>query len=126
MYEEQQKRIQEILDQRAFKQKLDDAWWTAKRKAKEGLDWCVAHPQISIPLITIAIPATVKITKTVCGTITRAMEEHHRLCMAWDPKRGEYLELLRPLKTAEKVRLDELMTEGMTKTAALDLMGLLK
>ncbi len=126
MYEEQKRIFQETLDKRSFKQKMDDAWWTIKRKTKEGVDWCVAHPEISIPVITIAIPATVKITKSICGTISKGMEEHHRLCMAWDPRRGEYLQLRRPLKTSEQIKLDQLMTEGMSKTAALDLMGLLK
>lgn len=49
-------------------------------------------------------------------------KDHH----VYDPRSGCYVETKHKLSTREQVRLDELRSEGMSVTQALDTMGVLR
>ena len=111
---------------KGVKQKLEDTANSVRRAGVKTLDWCDKHREETVAIATVSIPVGYKIIKSLVRWRVSAADKRHRELMTYDRRTDSYLQLRRPLKKKEHIKLAERMANGEGKTEVLSSMGLLK
>lgn len=112
-------------------------WEERKRKMKENVRqktehaarWAYNNKELLVavvPIATATIHGATKIISNAQKSQNLKKEEEARRLNIYDPSRGMYCRLRRPLTSDEQIRLDDLRSHGYSVTKALDMMEMLK
>jgi hypothetical protein len=116
----------ETVDERSLKQKWTDFKWQVEQKWMDTKRWCREHPTEAVGLGSAGLGIGTFLIKK--GIRSHEINKEWKLtqCRHYDNRTAQYWYSRRPLKTSEKLKLDELYNKGMSKGEALRQMGLLK
>lgn len=122
------------MDYEEFKEKLnekiEDAKFNAKVKCTEAADqikiFYMDHETEIRKWAPVLVSGTVATVRVAYRNHKRKAETIDLKCRHWDPRLGEYYWSRRPLRTSEKLKLDDLYSRGYSKGEALRQMGLLR
>lgn len=115
----------ETIDNRTFKEKVEDAKGRAKQKLEEAKKWVVTHTAEITVFATIAIPIAGGIIKEV-GKANRDREERiHRERDIYDPRKGRTYRLKRTPKPWEWDEIDFRYDNGENYSSILHDMKLI-
>lgn len=111
-------------------EKIEDAKFNAKVKTMEACDQIKIfyndHETELRKWAPVIVSGTVATVRVAYRNHKRKAETIDLKCRHWDPRMGEYYWSKRPLRTAEKLKLDDLYSRGYSKGEALRTMGLLR
>lgn len=120
----------ETIDNRSFKQKASDWWWNTKYKAKckweNTKKFCRENKAEVVAISLVAIPAVSGMVKRGLNAYAEHEETSRRETDYYDPRTGEHWRTRRPLRTSEKLELEERYEEGESKGSILNDMNLLR
>lgn len=100
------------------RRKLDEMKW----KSKEAINWVKDHPREAIMIASIIIGVVGGIAKTAA----KVEERHDRDTRVWDPVNGIYHHTKHEMSTKQKLEFERRVSNGETRGAILDDMGLLR
>lgn len=118
-----------VVDNRTFKEKVQDAKTNAKFAVQNALAWAVENKELVIAAIPLATIGANGINKTV-NAITRSRaakaEEAVKKLYVYDRRNGMYLKLRKTLTSAQKSEIDRRRQNGETLTQILTSMRMLR
>lgn len=115
----------ETVDNRSWKEKLDDLKGRAKEKAEEAKKWAVTHvPEITVGA-TIILPVVGGIVKEVAKASRDKEERIHRERDIYDPRKGRTYRLKRTPKPWEWDEIDDRYESGENYSRILHDMNLI-
>lgn len=111
-------------------EKIEEAKFKAKVKTMEACDQAKVfyrdHEAEIRKWAPIVASGTIATVRVAYRNHKRHAETIDLKCRHWDPRLGEYYWSKRPLRTGEKLKLDDLYSRGYSKGEALRTMGLLR
>ena len=111
---------------RNFKEKINYVLFKGQCKARSAVLWAEKNPEWALTIGTTAIGVIGYTGKKLLKMASLNKEMKALECRHYDRRACEYYYTKRPLKTAEKLRLDREYGEGKSKGEILLKMGLLK
>lgn len=117
------------VDNRTFKEKVQDALNEAKWKAKEAVRWVVENKELviaTIPLATIGANGINKTVNTIARNRAAKAEEAVKKLYVYDRRNGMYLKLRKALTESQKIEIDRRRRNGETLTQILASMRILR
>ena len=118
--------VEYVVDERTWKEKLSDWKDRQVQRAKDGIQWCVDHPEFGIPIVLAAVKGGQKVITNASRAYTVEKEIRFRQCSIYDRSMGRYIELKRPLTDYEAMIIEERRHNGEGLMAILSSMNLVK
>ena len=119
-------KVDYVVDERTWKEKLSDWKDRQVQRAKDGVQWCVDHPEFGIPIVLAAVKGGQKVITNASRAYTVEKEIRFRQCSIYDRSMGRYIELKRPLTDYEAMIIEERKRNGEGLMAILTSMNLVK
>lgn len=116
----------ETVDNRSWKEKLETLKWRAEQKKREVKKFCKEHPEAAFFGATTLVGAGSFVGKKMINGVGKKREFKLLECKHYDNRTAQYWFSKRPLKTSEKLMMEKMYNEGMSKGEILQHMGLLK
>ena len=114
------------VDERTLKEKWESLKWRAKQEKKKVVRFCNEHPEAAFLGASTVIGTVSYAGKKVFKSIGVKKEMRLLECKHYDRRTDTYWFSKRPLKTSEKLMMERMYTEGLSKGEILQRMGLLK
>lgn len=114
----------ETIDNRTWKEKVQEACWRAGERIKGFGRWCSQNPEAAVGL-GVFIASGIAGGVSAVSEIKKQDEAKAEKRRIWDPAMGISIYSKRPLNGAEKLEFEQRVRMGQGRADALDDMGLL-
>lgn len=116
----------ETVDNRTLKEKWETFKWRAEQEKRKAVKFCKEHPQAAFFGATTIVGGMSYTGKKIFKHVGVKKELKLLECRHYDRRTDTYWFSKRPLKTAEKLKLEKMYESGYSKGEILQQMGLLK
>lgn len=102
----------ETVDNRTFKEKVNDAKFQAKEKLRKAGEWCNEHREVVIACAPVVIGGVIEVIKISARRSNVNTEKDLKEKYIYDRSQGHYYELKRKLKSSEWITIEERKNNG--------------